>query len=130
MTDLDKFRSDSDRIVTRSASPGGIGTPKAATELTRLFLSYTRDYGELGQNLASYWTRRYAPDLADPAKAADAADWLGSVLALLSGSFAPDMDFPDEDWDEIRAEISASAEDLDMDFITSIMTIIVERGKV
>jgi len=39
------------------------------------------------------------------------------------------MDFPDDDWDEIREIISAEADTMDLDLLTSIMTIIVERGK-
>jgi hypothetical protein len=129
MTDIDKFFSDSDRLMARGSATGKIDCQKLASELTRLFLTWTRDYGELGSNLAAYWIEQYSTTLSTPEGRKQATEWFGSLLSLLSNSFTAEMDFSDKDWDEIRENVSAEADNLDLELITSIMMIIVERGK-
>ena len=113
----------------RASAAGKTETQKLACEITRLFLSWARDFGELGTNLSAYWINEYAGTLSTEEGRKRAVEWFGSVLALLSDCFTKDMDFSDRDWGEIRDSISDEAENLDMELITSIMTIIVERGK-
>ena len=129
MTDIDKFFSDADKLVARASATGKTDTQKLAGEITRLFLSWARDFGELGTNLSAYWLDAYTETLSTEEGRKRAVEWFGSVLALLSDCFTKDMDFNDRDWDEIRDSISDEAENLDLDLITSIMTIIVDRGK-
>ena len=58
-----------------------------------------------------------------------AADWFYTVFSLFDGSFGSDMDFSDEDWEELHAIISAAAESLDMHTVSTIMSVMVERHK-
>lgn len=129
MTDIDKFYSDADRLMARASSQGPVDVQKLAAELTRLFLRYTQGLGDLGTNMGAYWVETYANTLATEEGRKRASEWFASVLSLLSGSFAAEMDFNDRDWDEIRDTVSDEAENLDIDLITSIMTVIVDRGK-
>lgn len=129
MTDIDKFFSDADRLVARASSPGSAAAGKLGSELSRLFLIWTRDFGDIGTALDAYWTGRYAGTLKDDAGRKAAIAWLGAAVSLLSGCFTSGMDFPDEDWHEIREIISAEAENMDLDLLTSILTVIVDRGK-
>ncbi len=129
MTDIDKFFSDADRLVARASVPGSQSAGKLGSELSRMFLVWTRDHGDIGTDLAAYWTERYGNTLTTDAGRKTALEWFGAALALLSGCFADTMTFPDEDWEEIRDIVSAEAENLDMDLLVSIMTVIVERGK-
>jgi hypothetical protein len=129
MTDIDKFFSDADRLVARASIPGSTAAGKLGSELSRLFLVWTRDFGTLGAAFADYWTGKYANKLNTEHDRKAACEWFAAAVALLSGCFTPEMDFPDEDWAEIRDIISAEAETLDMDLVMSIMTVIVDRGK-
>jgi hypothetical protein len=129
MTTIDKFCSDADRLMARAGKPEGPSGERLAAELSRMFLACARDYGDLAPNLATYWIDEYASSLSAPEGRKAAVDWFSNLLALLEGSFANEMDFSDRDWDEIRENVSAEAENLDMDLIASIMTVIVERGK-
>jgi len=129
MTDIDKFLSDADKLVARASATGKTDTQKLAGEITRLFLIWSRDFGELGTNLSAYWIDEYTETLSTEEGRKRAVEWFGSILALLSDCFTKDMDFSDRDWEEIRDSISDEAENLDMELITSIMTIIVDRGK-
>lgn len=129
MTDIDKFYSDADKLVTRASVPGSSFAGKLKSELSRLFLIWTRDYGQLGTAFCEYWHITYGDSLSTENDRKAAVEWLASALCLLSGCFTKEMDFPDRDWQEIRDIISAEAEDLDIDMLMSIMSIIVERGK-
>jgi len=128
MTDIDKFYSDADRLASRIPSTDTSAGPKFASDLTRLFLSWTHDYGEIGEDLASWWANKYRDGLGEDGARRKAVEWFGAALSLLSGCFTDKMDFPDDDWEEIRDTISASADELDIDLIQTIMTVIVERG--
>lgn len=129
MTDIDKFYSDADRLVARASVPGSIAAGKLGSELSRMFLVWTRDFGEIGANLASYWSDKYSASLSTENGRKAAIEWFGAAIALLSGCFTEKMDFPEDDWHEIRDIISAEAESIDMDLLMSLMTVIVERGK-
>jgi hypothetical protein len=129
MTTIDKFCSDADRLMARAGSPDGLSGERLAAELSRMFLVCARDYGDLATNLAAYWIDEYASSLSTAEGRKTAVDWFSYLLALLEGSFTKEMDFPDRDWEEIRDNVSAEAESLDMDLVMSIMTIIVDRGK-
>jgi hypothetical protein len=129
MTNIDKFCSDADRLMTRSGGPDGLTPGRLAAELSRMFLICARDYGDLASNLAAYWIDEYTSSLSTTEGRKAAVDWFSFLLALLEGTFTKDMDFSDRDWEEIRDNVSADAENLDMDLVMSIMTIIVDRGK-
>ncbi len=133
MTDIDKFFSDADRIASRAAKDQAGGSPSHEREfrdgMTRLFLSWTRDYAGVGDSLARYWSERYGDAAATDAGRKAATEWFGNALALLCGCFPKDADFPDEDWDEIRDTVSAEAETLDLDIVTSVLSVVGERGK-
>ncbi len=133
MTDTDKFFSDADRIASRAAKDQAIGGHAFEREfrdgMTRLFLSWTRDYAGIGDSLAEYWLNRYGADAANAEGRKGAIEWFGKVLALLSGSFPKDADFSDGDWAEIRDTVSAEADTLDLDVVTDILSVVVERGK-
>jgi hypothetical protein len=130
MTNLDKFYSDADRLMKRSAVPGnGLSAGALAQELRRLFLSWARDYGNLGTDLADYWVSAYESSLGTEEGRKNGVEWFGALLALLGGEFSPAMDFSHRDWEEIRDTVNAEADDMDIDLLSSIMTVIVERGK-
>jgi len=129
MTNIDKFYSDGDRLMSKAGAPGSQDVKKLAAELSRLFLGWTRDFGELGANLSTYWIDEYADTLSTAEGRKAAVEWFGALLALLSDCFTADMNFSDRDWEEIRENVSAEAGDLDMDLVSSIMTVIVEHGK-
>lgn len=130
MTDIDKFFSDSDRILKTASKPGISGTSSSKTlarDLLRNFHAWTRNYGTLADALSDYWTQTYANDLDTFESRKIAAQWLGYALSLLSESFTPEMDFTNADWEAIREIVSSEADDIDISLLTSILSVIVER---
>lgn len=128
MTDIDKFYSDGERIMKRAAA-AQTGNKKIAEDLARLFQVAARGYDVIAESLSNYWIATYADGLSGENERKAAIEWFANVLALFDGEFMPDMDFEDRDWDEIRETVSAEAETLNLDVLTSIMTVIVERKK-
>ena len=126
MTNLDKFCSDVQKAAARAIRDGT--TPSLATELERLFMEWTRSYGPLAQNLLTFWTDRYAGALGNEKTRDTAIERLVSLMALITGVFDDDMDFADTEWEDIREIVTAEAEDMEMDRLMEIMSIIVSRG--
>lgn len=129
MTDIDKFYSDADRLAKHSGYDE-VGKNAFAAGLIRKFLSITGAYGTISEELAGYWNNKYATQLDTIESRKEATTWFASVIALLSGAFESDMDFSDNDWEEIQETISAEADTLDINTLTRILSVIVDRGKV
>lgn len=130
MHNIDKFAGEAEKIVVRATAPGGIGLKKALEELVRLFDSWTRSLGSLGGLFSRYWLDTYGERfLKSKENQIFALRWLESALAFLLEDFSDDMNFPDEDWIELREIINAEADSLDVDFLMSIMSVFVARKK-
>lgn len=93
-----------------------------------VFVQTIRNYDKsllpLAEDAAAYWLQAHIHDTKEKA-----ADWFYTVFSLFDGSFGSDMDFSDEDWEELHAIISAAAESLDMHTVSTIMSVMVERHK-
>ena len=76
------------------------------------------------QSAVEYWLRTHSADTKE-----EAVTWFYTVFSLFDGSFGSDMDFSNEDWEELHTIISAAAETLDMQTVSAIMSIMVERHK-
>lgn len=129
MTDIDKFFSDTDKILKQASKPGFMSSKTLARELSRNFQLWTRDYGSLGEALVDYWTITYGENLESYEAQQTAALWLAYALSLLNDSFSSEMDFTDTDWEAIREIISSEAGNMEMTLLSSLLTVIVERGK-
>lgn len=122
MNVLEKFYSDALRIAQKTS-----GT-EFETALTDLFIDTIRRYDKtllpLAEASTQYWLTAYRQG-----EQTQGADWFYRVFALFDGTFDEAMDFPDEDWAELHAIVSAAAETLDMDTVQSILSVMVERHK-
>ena len=122
MNTLEKFYSDARRRTEK------LSAPAFRQELCELFVQTVRSYDKsllpLAEDAAEYWLRIHSDDTKDKA-----VNWFYSVFSLFDGSFGSNMDFSDEDWEELHTIISAAAETLDMDTVSTMMSVIVERHK-
>lgn len=138
MTRLDKFFSDIGRVAgtIRADSSGSGSAQSVRSKLLDLFSTELAGCPGLTDGLVSdvcaYWNEKYGAVIASSESTADAVadavDWLGNVAALFSGCFEDDMDFPAEDWRELKEAVSAEAVDMDMQTLSSVMTVFVSRG--
>jgi len=119
MQPTDKFRSDLDQAAHRAAGRG----EKAETEAIRAF--FFRSFPKVGQEalaalFAAYLERRRA-------SSSDAALWLGGVGSVLMMDY-DGTPFEKADWEEIREAIVLEEEELDMDLLEYVMTLVVDNG--
>lgn len=128
MKDIDKFFSDGDRIISKWRAEGSGKTDRLASALSAHFLSWCRPLSDIAAPLAQYWETAYAGTLGTEEGRKAAIEWFGALHALLHDEFDNTMDFPDADWDEIRETINAEAENMDLDLLSGILTVIVDRG--
>ncbi|AIW88418.1 hypothetical protein JO41_00265 [Treponema sp. OMZ 838] len=122
MNILEKFYSDARRRTEK------LSDPAFRQELCTFFVQTIRSYDKsllpLAEDSAEYWLRTHLQDTKE-----DAVNWFYTVFALFDDSFGSDMDFSDEDWEELHAIVSAAAETLDMHTVSAIMSVMVERNK-
>ncbi|WP_252722323.1 hypothetical protein [Treponema medium] len=97
-------------------------------ELCEFFVQTIRSYDKsllpLAEDSAEYWLRTHLKDTKE-----DAVNWFYTVFSLFDGSFSSDMNFSDDDWEELHVIVSAAAETLDMRTVSAIMSVMVERNK-
>jgi len=122
MNILEKFYSDARRQTEK------LPTPAFQQELCEFFIQTIRSYDKnllpLAEDAAEYWLRTHSDDTKE-----DSANWFYAVFSLFDDSFGGDMDFSDDDWEELHAIVSAAAESLDMHTVSAIMSVMVERHK-
>ena len=122
MNILEKFYSDAQRRTEK------LPAPAFRQELCDFFVQTIRNYDKnllpLAEDTAEYWLKTHLKDTSE-----EAVNWFYAVFSLFDDSFGSDMDFSDEDWEELHTIISAAAETLDMHTISAIMSIMVERHK-
>ena len=122
MNILEKFYSDARQLTEK------LPDPAFRQELSSFFVQTIRNYDKsllpLAEDSAEYWLRTHLQDTKE-----DAVNWFYTVFSLFDGSFGSDMDFSDEDWEELHTIISAAAETLDMHTVSAIMSVMVERNK-
>lgn len=122
MNILEKFYSDARRRTEK------LPDPAFRQELCEFFVQTIRSYDKsllpLAEDSAEYWLRTHLNDTKEAA-----VNWFYTVFSLFDGSFSSDMNFSDDDWEELHVIVSAAAEILDMRTVSAIMSVMVERNK-
>ncbi|MEL3913665.1 hypothetical protein [Treponema pedis] len=125
MNSMEKFYSDANRLIKTCEQT------EFYEELSSLFCraaaSYDKRITVLAKDFADYGFTIYGND-KQPKE--DAVEWFYKIFSLLAGSFETDMDFSDEDWEQINLIVSAEAGETDMDLLNTVMAVMVERKKI
>ncbi len=117
MRETDKFRSDLGRTAGRASSGA------AAIESLRSF--FYRSFPRVGEEakaslFASYLERRrLSPD--------SALDWLAGVGSILAMDY-DGSSFTEGDWRDIRDAIALEEENLDIELLEYVMSLVLENG--
>lgn len=130
MADLRKFYADVQRIQKHTrAQCGSYNAEKVVSQVITLFESNARGLGELPQSISEYWKKTYidASTVPETEPSMQNIDWLACVLSFLDGELEGDQDLSKKDWKELSTLISYEAEDLPIDVLSSLMTILVEK---
>jgi hypothetical protein len=130
MADLRKFYADVQRIQKHTRAKYSSHNPSEVTaQLMDLFNSYTKGLGDLPHSILEYWKKNYIDVSSSPKTepVQEHIDWLAVVLSFIDGELEDDQDIPLKDWKELADLINYEAEDIPIDMLSSMMTILVEK---
>lgn len=122
MNVLEKFYTDALKLTRK------LPDMQFGQDLCNFFIHTIRNYDKdllpLAEDAVAYWLAVHVQSEREAA-----VQWFYAVFSLFDGSFTDDMDFSDEDWEELHTIVSASADVLDMTIVQSIMSTMLERHK-
>jgi hypothetical protein len=119
MQPTDKFRTDLDQAAHRAAGRG------EAAEIEALRSFFYRSFPRIGEETkASLFTtylerRRSSPETA--------SIWLAGVGSILMMDY-DGTSFVKADWEDIRESVVLEEEELDMDLLEYVMSLVVDHG--
>jgi len=131
MTIVEKFLSDIERTKKVSREKGVTGGYKSIRQdLARLFENATSCPTDLPHSLFEYWENTYIFTSADLTWEPESAkcERLAAMLALLEDSDEYFDCLTDDDWQEIGRLVNFEAEDLPVDILQQLMTVLVSKG--
>lgn len=132
MTNIQKFFSDTKRIIKhdRADNNGTYDGSRCSKRIISLFESNLSQFPEIARSLGDYWFTTYIQPSSEinnePTQ--EHLDWLANILSLFDGELEENHTFTKQDWQEIRDTINYEAESLPLDFLSSIMNILLEQG--
>ena len=119
MQPTDKFRTDLDQAARRASGRGG------APEVEAIRAFFYRSFPRVGEEtkaslFAAYLERRRSSP-------ATASAWLAGVGSVLMMDY-DGTPFEKADWEEMREAVVLEEEELDMELLEYVMSLVVEHG--
>jgi hypothetical protein len=134
MTDIEKFRSDIQRIIKheRAENGGRYNAQKACEQAAALLENNARGLGELPHSIADYWIKTYILPSDSPGEepTGEHIDKLAAMMSFLDGSTEDGDVLSARDWKEIGLLTGYEAESLPIEVLSELMTILVDRKAV
>ena len=132
MTDIAKFLTDAKKILKfdRQNNSGKSDFDRIENNLRSLFDRSTSCPGQLPNTVFAYWVSEYVATSADmKAEPSDEnLDRLAAMLAFLENSDEGQEVLTDDDWQEIGELVNVEAEDLPINVLQDLMSILVSKG--
>ena len=129
MTVTEKFLSDIARIRKREWQTSGSCTyDSIRKELRRLFENSSLCPGELSGSVFEYWENTYSAQFDSNSSDSPVFDKLAGMLSFLNKDTEFEESLTQEDWNEIGKLTGYEAEDLPMDFLQELMSILVNHN--
>ena len=132
MDSIQKLYSDIEKIKKHNRnSSGTLDLNKVATQVSEMFQRNNRDFCDLPNSLAEYWVKTYVYpqiDLNANDLSQESVDKLCAMQAFLDNDIADDTDcLTLDDWKQIAAFVNFEAEDMPIDLLSQMMSILVEK---
>lgn len=132
MNDIQKFYADVQRIIKydRSDNAGNYDGRRASKSVMNLFIRESTDLKTVATELADFWYEKYIDnsDNIEQEPTMEHVDWLAGVLSFFNCDNENEQCIPKEDWAEICEAIKYEAEDLPIDLLSSLMSILLDKG--
>lgn len=132
MDNIQKLYSDIEKIKKHNRnSSGTLDLNKVATQVSEMFQRNNRDFCDLPNSLAEYWVKTYVYpqiDLNANDLSQESVDKLCAMQAFLDNDIEGDTDcLTLDDWKQIAAFVNFEAEDMPIDLLSQMMSILVEK---
>lgn len=132
MDNIQKLYSDIEKIKKHNRnSSGTLDLNKVATQVSEMFQRNNRDFCDLPNSLAEYWVKTYVYpqiDLNANGLSQESVDKLCAMQAFLDNDIEDDTDcLTLDDWKQIAAFVNFEAEDMPIDLLSQMMSILVEK---
>lgn len=132
MDNIQKLYSDIEKIKKHNRnSSGTLDLNKVATQVSEMFQRNNRDFCDLPNSLAEYWVKTYVYpqiDLNANDLSQESVDKLCVMQAFLDNDIEDDTDcLTLDDWKQIAAFVNFEAEDMPIDLLSQMMSILVEK---
>ncbi len=132
MDNIQKLYSDIEKIKKHNRnSSGTLDLNKVATQVSEMFQRNNRDFCDLPNSLAEYWVKTYVYpqiDLNANDLSQESVDKLCAMQAFLDNDIEDDTDcLTLDDWKQIAAFVNFEAEDMPIDLLSQMMSILVEK---
>lgn len=132
MDNIQKLYSDIEKIKKHNRnSSGTLDLNKVATQVSEMFQRNNRDFCDLPNSLAEYWVKTYVYpqiDLNANDLRQESVDKLCAMQAFLDNDIEDDTDcLTLDDWKQIAAFVNFEAEDMPIDLLSQMMSILVEK---
>ncbi|MBO5137635.1 MAG: hypothetical protein J6B81_03945 [Spirochaetaceae bacterium] len=131
MNEIEKFRADVRRIIKYERADNikvydGI---QVAKKIGQLFCKLNPSLGNLPASIVDYWLESMEQDTTVVAEQPSEKniDWLVAALSFLEGMASECQCFTQSDWKKMSELINYEAEDLPLDHLSSLMSILVEK---
>lgn len=132
MDSLDKFSADMQRIIKhdRASNGGRYDGKRAARSIADFFIQANRDKESLASTAADYWLDEYILTSAEMENEPTEShrEKLLAIQAFFDGDEENLSALDDHDLEELRDEVNAEAEELDLDDLQKMMGILVGKG--
>lgn len=126
---MEKFYADASKLVKKC--PPETFNEELSALFCRAISTCDKRASVLADDFADYRLNRVsAVDGSDTKEQTEAVEWLYKIFALLTSNFEKNMDFTAEDWEQIKMTVSAAGYELDIELLSSIMSVLVERKKI
>ena len=130
MDSTQKFYSDIQKAIKHERAAGAAYNPRTAGQkAAELLSSYCRGLDSLTASIGEYWLKTCidassAPD-AEPTE--ESIRRLTAFYAFLQGTVEDTQELTEQDWKELGTIVSCEAEDLPLELLNTLMTMIVDK---
>lgn len=133
MTDIQKFLSDIQRIKKheRLDNGGRYDGKRVCTQISALFERNNRNVENLAREIGDYWLNTYALASENPNEEPLQVnmDRITAFQSFLDGESEADFSIlTGDDWETLRDFVNFEAEEIDLNTLQAMMSIILERG--
>lgn len=133
MNTIEKFISDIQKTIKydRANNGGHYDGKRACTQITKIFQANNKNLGNLAVDIGDYWLNTYilsSEDAANEPTEQNIAK-IRAFQCFFENDVSEDLDaLSSEDWETLRDFINDSAEDIDLDSLQNMMSILLDKG--